>query len=152
MTRLLLPYSCPYLLHCAILTTSFHPIYSPSFNLYKAVPTSLMPHVTCIGCNRQFSPTGYTRHLSMTKRDCCRSLRGPQRNSHTTHATPMASARLSSGNGDTTHATSTGGTNQSLGDGDTLGFALGASPNLNLGNNTTDAALTASALGMTTLA
>jgi hypothetical protein len=128
---------------------SSHPEYSLLFNLYKAVPTSLMPHVTCIGCNRQFSPSGYTRHLSMTKREHCRSLRGPQRNSRTTRATPSASATLRLGNGDTMRAALSCGTNQGLGHGNTSGVALGASAGLNLGDNTTDAALTTSASGMT---
>jgi hypothetical protein len=115
-----------------------------------------MPRVTCIGCNRLFSPTGYARHLSLTKRERCRSLRGPQRNGYTTCAASTAGATLSSGNGDTMRATSTGGTNQSLEDGDAMGVALGASASLHLGDNTTDAALdaalTPSALGMITLA
>jgi hypothetical protein len=108
-----------------------------------------MPHITCIGCNRQFSPAGYSRHLSLTKREHCRSLRGSQRHRYTVRATPTGGATLSLENGDMTGAASTGGTNQGLGDGDTMGVALGASASLHLGNNTTDAAL--SALGMTTL-
>jgi hypothetical protein len=49
-----------------------------------------------------------------------------------------------------TQAGSTG-TNQSLVDGDTMGVALGASASLHLEDNTTDAALIGSALGMITL-
>jgi hypothetical protein len=109
-----------------------------------------MPHVTCIGCNRQFSPTGYSRHLSLTKREHCRSLRAPQGNGYATHATPTT-ATLSSGNGDTTRAASSSGTNQSLGDGNVMGIALGASASLHLGDNTTEAA-TAPQAGMITLA
>lgn len=109
-----------------------------------------MLHVTCIGCNRQFSPAGYTRHLSLTKREQCRSLRGPQRNVYT-HTTPIGDAALSSGIGNATQAGSTG-TNQSLVDGGTTGVALGTSPSLCLGDNTIDAAVTVSAPGMIALA
>jgi hypothetical protein len=28
----------------------------------------------CAGCNRPFTPAGYSRHLSMTKRPICRAI------------------------------------------------------------------------------
>ena len=28
----------------------------------------------CAGCNRRFTPAGYSRHLSMTKRPICRAI------------------------------------------------------------------------------
>jgi hypothetical protein len=33
-----------------------------------------MSFVTCVGCNRRFTPAGYSRHISMTKRAICRAI------------------------------------------------------------------------------
>ena len=33
-----------------------------------------MSSITCAGCNRQFSHSGYTRHLSMTTHTICHAI------------------------------------------------------------------------------
>ena len=58
---------------------SHYHIATPLLSLFPALPKQTnslhsMSSITCAGCNRQFSHTGYTCHLSMTTRTICRAI------------------------------------------------------------------------------